>query len=138
MGRVKKIVEQAGAELCQAQYLLELVKLCFGLQKLIYTSSVPSLKIDCLVRTGTITADIFIVPVHMLLVQMFNGRMSHGQMLHGQMLRGHIFLGHLVLGHFSTVKEGSTNFKCPPWYFCKLPRVAGWVAGWVAGLNPIS
>ena len=69
-------MKQAGAELCQAQYLLELVKLCFGLQKLIYTSSVPSLKIDCLVRTGTITADIFTVPVHML----------HGQMLHGQML----------------------------------------------------
>ena len=42
----------------------------------------------------------------------------HGQMLHGQM----------VLGHLSTVKDGSTNLKCPPRYF---PWGGGVV--WVGG-----
>ena len=36
----------------------------------------------------------------------------HGQMLHGKMLHGQ-----MVLGHLSIVKDGSTNLKCPPWYF---------------------
>ena len=34
------------------------------------------------------------------------------QLLHGQILHGQI-----VLGHLSTVKDGSTNLKCPPRYF---------------------
>ena len=41
----------------------------------------------------------------------------HGQMLHGQMLHGQMLHGQMVLGHLSTVKDGSTNLKYPPWYF---------------------
>ena len=39
--------------------------------------------------------------------------MLHGQMLHGQMLHGQMLHGQMVLGHLSTVKDGSTNLKCP-------------------------
>ena len=48
---------------------------------------------------------------------MLHGEMLHGQMLHGQMLHGQMLHGKMVLGHFSTVKDGSTNLKCPPCYF---------------------
>ena len=55
----------------------------------------------------------------MLHIQMLHGLILHGQMLHGQMLEGQI-----VLGHLSTVKDSSTNLKCPPRY---IPRgVGGW------------
>ena len=53
----------------------------------------------------------------MLHGQMLHGQMLHGQMLHGQMLHGQMLHGQMVLGHLSTVKDGSTNLKCPPWYF---------------------
>ena len=53
----------------------------------------------------------------MLHGQMLHGQMLHGQMLHGQMLHGQMLHGQMVLGHFSTVKDGSTNLKCRPWYF---------------------
>ena len=49
--------------------------------------------------------------------QMLLGQMFHGQMLHGQMLHGQMLHGQMVLGHFLTVKDGSTNVKCPPRYF---------------------
>ena len=59
--------------------------------------------------------------------KMFYGKMLHGQMLHGQMLpgqmlhvrmlHGQMLNGKMVLGHLSTVKDGSINLKCPPWYF---------------------
>ena len=42
----KKKIKQAGAELCQAQYKLELAKFWFG--------SVASLKFDCLIQTGVV------------------------------------------------------------------------------------
>ena len=59
---------------------------------------------------------------------MFYGKMLHVQMLHeqmlqGQMLHGKMLHGQMVLGHLSTVKDGSTNLKCPPRYF---PWVDGW------------
>ena len=41
---MKEYLEQAGAELCQAQYKLELAMFWFG--------SVASSKFDCLVQTG--------------------------------------------------------------------------------------
>ena len=53
----------------------------------------------------------------MLHGQMLHGQMLHGQMLHGQMLHGQMLHGQIVLGHLSTVKDGSTNLKCPPQYF---------------------
>ena len=53
----------------------------------------------------------------MLHGQMLHGQMLHGQMLHGQMLHGQMLHGQMVLGHLSTVKDGSTNLKCPPRYF---------------------
>ena len=53
----------------------------------------------------------------MLHEQMLHGQMLHGQMLHGQMLHGQMLHGQMVLGHLSTVKDGSTNLKCPPRYF---------------------
>ena len=43
---LSKMVKQAGAELCQSQYKLELAKLWFGF--------VASLKFDCLVQTGVV------------------------------------------------------------------------------------
>ena len=49
--------------------------------------------------------------------QMLHGQMLHRQMLHGQMLHGQMLHGQMVLGHLSTVKDGSTNLKCPPRYF---------------------
>ena len=58
----------------------------------------------------------------MLHRQMLHGQMLHGQMLHGQMLHGQMLHGQMVLGHLSTVKDGSTNLKCRPWYF---PWVGG-------------
>ena len=74
--------EQAGAELCQAQYKLELVNFLFG--------SVASLKFDCLVQTGTITAKIFNTSGEAAIVnnQMLQGQMLHGQMLNRKMLHG--------------------------------------------------
>ena len=48
--------------------------------------------------------------------------MLHGQMLHGQMLHGQMLQGQMVLGLLSTVKDGSTNLKCPLRYF---PWVGG-------------
>ena len=59
----------------------------------------------------------------MLHGQMLHGQMLHGQMLHGQMLHGQMLHGQMVLGHLSTVKDGSTNLKCPPRYF---PWGGGW------------
>ena len=53
----------------------------------------------------------------MLHRQMLHGQMLHGQMLHGQMMHGQMLIGQMVLGHLSTVKDGSTNLKCPPRYF---------------------
>ena len=53
----------------------------------------------------------------MLHGQMLHGQMLHGQMLHGQLLHGQMLHGQIVLGHLSTVKDGSTNLKCPPRYF---------------------
>ena len=53
----------------------------------------------------------------MLHGQMLHGQMLHRQMLHGQMLHGQMLHGQMVLGHLSTVKDGSTNLKCPPRYF---------------------
>ena len=53
----------------------------------------------------------------MLHRQMCYGDMLHGQMLHGQMLHGQMLHGQMILGHLSTVREGSTNLKCPPQYF---------------------
>ena len=53
----------------------------------------------------------------MLHEQMLHGQMLHGQMLHGQMLHGQMLHCQIVLGHLSTVKNGSTNLKCPPRYF---------------------
>ena len=50
--------------------------------------------------------------------------MLHGQMLHGQLLHGQMLHGQIVLGHLSTVKDGSTNLKCPPQHF---PWGGGWV-----------
>ena len=44
--QVKSKHQQAGAELCQAQYRLELDKFWFG--------SVASLKFDCLLTTGEV------------------------------------------------------------------------------------
>ena len=58
----------------------------------------------------------------MLHRQMLHGQMLHGQMLHGQMMHGQMLHGQMVLGHLSTVKDGSTNLKCPPRYF---PWVGG-------------
>ena len=55
--------------------------------------------------------------------QMLHGQMLHGQMLHGQMMHGQMLHGQMVLGHLSTVKDGSTNLKCPPRYF---PWGGGW------------
>ena len=53
----------------------------------------------------------------MLHRQMLHGQMLHGQMLHGQMMHGQMLIGQMVLGHLSTVKDGSTNLKCPQRYF---------------------
>ena len=50
----------------------------------------------------------------MLHGQMLHGQMLHGQMLHGQMMHGQMLIGQMVLGQLSTVKDGSTNLKCPP------------------------
>ena len=52
----------------------------------------------------------------MLHRQMLHGQMLHGQMLHGQMMHGQMLHGQMVLGHLLTVKDGSTNLKCPPRY----------------------
>ena len=70
--------------------------------------SVASLKYDCLVQTGTITAKIFntsgeaaivkqpyFVPGPMMHGQMLHRQMLNGQMLHGQMLHGQMVVGHL-------------------------------------------
>ena len=57
------------------------------------SSVLASLKYDCLVQTGVVA-------------------IVHNQMLHGQML-----YCQMVLGHLLTVKDGSTNLKCPPRYF---------------------
>ena len=62
----------------------------------------------------------------MLHRQMLHGQMLHGQMLHGQMMHGQMLIGQMVLGHLSTVKDGSTNLKCPPRYF---PWGGGGVVG---------
>ena len=62
----------------------------------------------------------------MLHRQMLHGQMLHGQMLHGQMMHGQMLIGQMVLGHLSTVKDGSTNLKCPPRYF---PWGGGGVGG---------
>ena len=62
----------------------------------------------------------------MLHRQMLHGQMLHGQMLHGQMMHGQMLHGQMVLGHLSTVKDGSTNLKCPPRYF---PWGGGGVVG---------
>ena len=56
---------------------------------------------------------------------MLHGQMLHGQMLHGQMMHGQMLHGQMVLGHLLTVKDGSTNLKCPPRYF-----PWGWGGGW--------
>ena len=53
----------------------------------------------------------------MLYAKILHRQMLHGQMLHGQMLHGQMLIGQMVLGHLSTVKDGSTNLKCPPLYF---------------------
>ena len=53
----------------------------------------------------------------MLHRQMLHGQMLHGQMLHGQMMHGQMLIGQIVMGHLATVKDGSTNLKCPPRYF---------------------
>ena len=63
----------------------------------------------------------------MLQGQMLHGQMLHEQMLLGQMLQGQMLHGQMVLDHLSTVKDGSTNLKCPPRYF---PWGWGWVDGW--------
>ena len=52
----------------------------------------------------------------MLHGQMLHGQMLYRQMLHGQMLHGQMLHGKMVQGHLSTVKDGSTNLKCPPRY----------------------
>ena len=82
---------------------LELAKFWFG--------SVASLKFDCLIQTGQML-DGQILHGEMLHRQMLHGQMLHRQMLHEQMLHGQ-----MVLGLLSTVKDGSTNLKCPPQYF---------------------
>ena len=94
--------KQAGADLCQAQYKLGLVKFWFD--------SVASLKFDCMVPGQMLHGQL-------LHGQMLHGQMLHGQMLHGQMLHGQMLHGQMVLGHLSTVQDGSTNLKCPPRYF---------------------
>ena len=53
----------------------------------------------------------------MLHGQMLHGQMLHGQMVHGQMLHGQMLHGQMLPGYLSTVKDGSTNLKCPPRYF---------------------
>ena len=53
----------------------------------------------------------------MLHGQMLHGQMLRGQMLHGKMLHRQMLHGQIALGHLSTVKDGSTNLKCPPRYF---------------------
>ena len=53
----------------------------------------------------------------MLHRQILHGQMLHGQMLHGQMLHGQMLHSQMELSHMSTVKDGSTNLKCPPRYF---------------------
>ena len=62
----------------------------------------------------------------MLHGQMLHGQMLPGQMLHVRMLHGQMLNGKMVLGHLSTVKDGSTNLKCPPQYF-----PCGGGGGWV-------
>ena len=97
------------------------------------TSSVNSLKFDCLVQAGTIQLRNSIplerltnvVPGQMSPGQMFHGQMLHGQMLYGQILRGqmlHGYMLHTSLGHLSTVQERSMNMKSlyitfPRWGF---------------------
>ena len=61
---------------------------------------------------------------------MLYAKMLHRQMLHGQMMHGQMLHGQMVLGHLSTVKEGSTNLKCPPRYF---PWGGGGGGGGVGG-----
>ena len=59
----------------------------------LHSGSIASLKVDCLVQTGTITAKILNTSGeagHMFHGQMLNGQMLHGQMLHGQMVVGHL------------------------------------------------
>ena len=70
--------------------------------------------------------------------------MLHREMLHGQMLHGQMLRGQMVLGRLTTVKDGSTNLKCPPRYFpwgggekLKLmlsqPSIAGTGLSWNCG-----
>ena len=55
--------------------------------------------------------------VNKLYEQMLHGQMLRGQILHGKMLHGQMLHRRMVLGHLSTVKDGSTNLKCPPRFF---------------------
>ena len=113
--------EQAGAELCQAQYKLELAEFWFG--------SVASLKFDCLVQTGVVA----IVNKQILCLdkccsdKCCRDRCCMDKCCMDKCCMDKCCLDRcsmdkfcmvkLVLDHLSTVKDGSTSVKCPPWYF---------------------
>ena len=113
---LQKIWKQAVAELCQAQYKLELAKFWFG--------SVASLKFDCLAQTGVVA----IVNNQILSLnkcsmdKCFRDRCCMDKCCMDKCCMDRCCMDKfcmvkLVLDPLSTFKDGSTSLKCPSWYF---------------------
>ena len=107
----KYVLKKAGAELCQAQYKLELAKFWF--------CSVAIFKFDCLVQTGLVAIgnNQNLSLDKCWLDKCCTDRCCMDICCMDRCCMDKCFMVKLVLGHLSIVKDGSTSLKCPPGYF---------------------